>query len=687
MNRTLIARSLLLVLPLFAASCIVVLPPPKAPPVAKEEPKPAKLIVEPALWGTVEEVATGCEQHLSGAEALREELVGTKEARDQANTLEPMNALLIQLDRVLPIAQLVANTHPEKVVREAAEKCEQKAKKYYDALKRDRTVYDALKAVKADGLDPLATRFQRLLLREYHRAGVDKDEKTRARLAKLSEQMVALGQQFGRNIREDRKTMEVELKKLKGLPKDFVDARKKEGKATVTLSTDYPDFIPVQSYAANEGVRRKMYELFLTRAYPVNDGVLGKLLAARHEFATLLGYEDWAAYNSEDKMVKDKKTISDFIQKVTGLARPRMEADLKEILKRKKKDHPPAKIVGSWDRFYYVNKIKAEKFGVDPAEVRAYFDFAKVKPGLLAVAQQLFNLKFVKAEGARVWHESVEAYDVFEGEEHIARFYLDLHPREGKYKHAAEFPLYPGIPGVQLPSAALVTNFPDPSKTGGKPALTEHKQVVTFFHEFGHLMHQLLAGRHHWVTLSGINCEWDFVEAPSQLLEEWAWDHGVLSRFATHHETGKAIPEALVKRMSEARSFGKGVHIMRQMFYAALSFNYHNKAPAGFELMKEMRRVQRGYSPYPYIPGTAVYANFGHLNGYSSMYYTYMWSLVQAKDMLSSFLAKGLMDPGTALAYRKAILEPGGTVDAADMVKTFLGRPYAFDAYQKWLAK
>jgi len=434
-------------------------------------------------------------------------------------------------------------------------------------------------------------------------------------------------------------------------------------------------------------VRRQLYELFLKRAHPVNDDILKKLLAARHQYATLLGYEDWASYNAEDKMVKDKKVIADFIEKVSALARPRMQADLKTILARKKKDHPPARAVGSWDRYYYVNRIKAEKYGVDPTEVRAYFDFANVKAGLLKITEEMFGLKLTKVDGAKVWHESVEAYDVYEGDKKIARFYLDLHPREGKYKHAAEFPLYTGVPGVQLPSASLVTNFPDPSKTGGKPALTEHKQVVTFFHEFGHLMHQLLDGRHKWVTMSGITCEWDFVEAPSQLLEEWAWDHGVLSRFAKHHETGKAIPADLVKRMNEARSFGKGVHVMRQMFYAALSFNYHNKAPGSFDLMKEMRRVQRGYSPYPYIKGTAVYANFGHLNGYSSMYYTYMWSLVQAKDMLSSFLAKGLMDKANAVSYRKKILEPGGTVDAADMVKAYLGRPYAFDAYQAWLSK
>jgi len=691
MQVTTSARTALLSTLIFAASCVpvVVVAPPKPKPQEppKEEPAKPKLIIEPDIWDTVEAVKAACDEHLARAEALKGELNGVEGERTLENTLEPMNMLLLELDRALPVAQLVANTFPDKAVREAAEKCEQRGKKYLSELKRDRSVFDALNAVKADGLDPKAARFHRLLLREYRRAGVDKDEATRKRLAALSEQMVALGQQFGKAIREDRKTLELEEKKLKGMPADWIAARKKEGKKTITVSTDYPDFIPIQSYAALEGVRKKMYELFLSRAYPANVEVLTKLLRARHEYATLLGYTDWADYNAEDKMVKEPKVIADFIEKVTTLARPRMNADLKTILARKKKDHRPAKFVGSWDRFYYVNKIKAEQFGVDPTEVRAYFDFVKVKEGLLTITQELFGLTFKRVKDAKVWHPSVEAYDMFEGEEHLARFYLDLHPRDGKYKHAAEFPLFTGIPGVQLPSASLVTNFPDPSKTGGKPALTEHAQVTTFFHEFGHLMHQLLAGRHKWVTMSGINCEWDFVEAPSQLLEEWAWDHSVLSRFAKHHETGKELPVALVERMNKARSFGKGVHVMRQMFYAALSYNLHNKAPDTFDLHKEMLRVQKGYSPYPYLKDTAVYANFGHLNGYSSMYYTYMWSLVMAKDMTSRFLAKGLMDKETALAYRKAVLEPGGTQDAADMVKAFLGRPYAFEAYQKWLQK
>ncbi len=549
----------------------------------------------------------------------------------------------------------------------------------------DRELYDTLAAVKTDALDPMAKRFVEHLLRDYRRSGVDKDEATRKELAALKEDMVKTGQLFSKRIREDKRFIEVTAKDLAGMPADFMANHPAGENGKIKITTDYPDFIPVANYADKEATRKAIYIKFLERAHPDNGDTMKKLLGLRHTYATKLGYSDWADYNAEDKMAKDRKVISEFIDKVADIARPRMKKDLKEILERKKKDSKPAKKVRMWDRFYYVNKIKAEKYDVDAQVVRTYFDYPKVKEGLFTVNQELYGVTFKRIPDAPVWHESVEAYDILEGENVLARFYLDMHPRDGKYGHAAEFPMITGIPGRQLPSASLVCNFPKPSDKG--PALMGHSEVTTFFHEFGHLMHQLLAGRHEWVTLSGINCEWDFVEAPSQLMEDWAWDYEVLKSFAVHHETGKVIPEELVNKMRSADEFGKGVHVMRQMFYAGLSFTYHANDPTDIDLLEVVKDMQKKYNPYPYEKGTYVFANFGHLEGYSSMYYTYMWSLVMAKDLLTKFKAAGLMDKDNAMAYRKYILEPGGTVDAAQMVKSFLGRDYAFDAFKTWLEK
>jgi thimet oligopeptidase len=244
------------------------------------------------------------------------------------------------------------------------------------------------------------------------------------------------------------------------------------------------------------------------------------------------------------------------------------------------------------------------------------------------------------------------------------------------------FDLRAGLEGEALPEAALVCNFSEPKD--GDPALLLHQDVTTFFHEFGHLLHHLFAGRQRYLSFSGIATEWDFVEAPSQMYEEWAWDAGVLARFARHHKTGETIPAELVGRMRGAEEYGKGMHVAVQMFYAALSLALHDRSPEGLDPTAVQLELKREHLPFPHEPGSNFLAAFGHLNGYSAIYYTYMWSLVIAKDLFSRFDGD-LMNSATANDYRQTILAPGGSRDAADLVRSFLGRDYATDAWETWL--
>jgi thimet oligopeptidase len=230
----------------------------------------------------------------------------------------------------------------------------------------------------------------------------------------------------------------------------------------------------------------------------------------------------------------------------------------------------------------------------------------------------------------------------------------------------------------------LVCNFPQPSDD--RDALLEHDDVVTMFHEFGHLMHHVLGGHQRWVTQSGIATEWDFVEAPSQLLEEWAWSYDTLARFARHHETGAAIPRELVANMRRADRFGLGTSTVQQVFYASLSLAFHRADPASLDQLAVVQRLQQQYTPFAYVPGTRFHASFGHLVGYSAMYYTYLWSLVIARDLLTPFEADGLLATSVTHAYRDKVLVPGGSRDAADLVRDFLGRDYDFAAYERYLA-
>ncbi len=296
-----------------------------------------------------------------------------------------------------------------------------------------------------------------------------------------------------------------------------------------------------------------------------------------------------------------------------------------------------------------------------------------MRAGLLEVTGRLFDVDYVEVD-ASPWHADVTSYDVMRGGTRLGRIHLDLHPRAGKFNHAAQFELASGIRDRQLPEGVLVCNF--------SRSLMEHSHVVTLFHEFGHLVHHVLAGDHEWVRFSGVATEWDFVEAPSQMLERWAWDADVLRTFATDAD-GKPIPRELVESMRAADEFGNGLHVRTQMFYAALSYRLHQDVPD--DITATMGELQARYDLLGYVPDTHFFAAFGHLQGYGSAYYTYMWSLVIAKDLFSAFDEADLLATEVAHRYRDRVLAPGGSRDAADLVADFLGRPYDVEAFERWL--
>jgi thimet oligopeptidase len=380
-------------------------------------------------------------------------------------------------------------------------------------------------------------------------------------------------------------------------------------------------------------------------------------------------------------MIEKGPAIPEFIERIAQAAQGPMERDLAVVMERYRRDVPDAEAIDSADSVYYEELVRKEQHDVDSQLVRTYFPADQVKQGLLDITGRLFGLRYEPVADAVLWHEDVAAYDVYstqsEGDgESLGRIYLDLHPREGKFKHAAQFTIANGVAGRQLPEGALLCNF--------SKGLMEHDHVVTLFHEFGHLVHHVLGGHVGWTRFSGVATEWDFVEAPSQMLEEWAWDADVLQTFARNAE-GEPIPADLVARMRDADDFGKGIQARQQMFYAAVSYWFHVDRPA--DLTAKQNELQERYSPFRAVPGTHFFANFGHLTGYSSAYYTYMWSLVIAKDLFSAFDPEDLFAAEVAGRYRDRILAAGGTKDAADLVADFLGRPYTFDAYAAWLAR
>ncbi|MHA7633335.1 M3 family metallopeptidase [Corallococcus sp. M7] len=588
------------------------------------------------------------------------------------------------LDDAAARASVVRHTHPEAALREAAEASEQAIENLANDIRMDRGVYDVLARVDLSKEDAATRKWMEKVLRDFRRAGVDRDDATRARVKALQEELVRIGQEFSRNISQDTRKVSLPPSALDGLPEDYVRAHAPGEDGQVRISTDYPDLVPFLTYARDGKAREELWRANRQRGYPANVNVLQSLVQKRHELATLLGYPHWAAYATEDKMVRTADAAGTFIRKIADASEERMKRDYAVLLERKRKDDPAADKVNPWDSGYLDDRVKAEQYAFDSQTVRPYFEYTRVKQGVLDLTARLFGVTYRPVKDVPVWHPDVEAYDVYEGQTLKGRFFLDMHPRADKYKHAAQFTLTSGKSGRRLPEGALICNFPKP---GTEPALMQHGDVETFFHEFGHLLHHIFGGHTKWAGLSGVRTEWDFVEAPSQMLEEWARDVTCLQTFAKHYQTGEALPAELVERMLAADEFGKGLFVRQQMFYAALSLELYRRDPKNLDATALVRELQGQYIPFPYLEGTYFHLTFGHLDGYSSNYYTYMWSLVIAKDLFTVFQTKGLLNPEPAQAYRRAVLEPGGSDDAARLVNHFLGRDYDFRAYEAWLNK
>jgi thimet oligopeptidase len=605
-----------------------------------------------------------------------EEIGALKSAHPQDTAiLQLWNDAAIALSNAFAVTSLLSSVHPDAAIVEQAEAIEVEARRFSSDLLLDKDVFEKLSSIRADPLDEGARRVLTDTLRSFRRSGVDRDDETRERLRALNERETELSQAFSRNIRDGKREAKVPASALAGLPEDFAADHPADADGLVTITTEYPDVHPFLTFSRDHEARRTVAMEYFNLAWPENDQVLGDLLRLRQEKAQLLGYADWADFDAEIKMIGKGAAILEFVDKVAGDALPAAQRDLAVLAERGARDGVETVDLSSWR--YCFEAVKRERYGVDAQAVRRYFDFAKVHQGLLDVTARLFGLTYEPVEVA-TWHPEVTTYDVRFADdieaEVIGRIHLDLHPRERKYNHAAQFDLVSGVRDRQLPEGVLVCNF--------NRGLMDHDEVVTLFHEFGHLLHHVLAGRHEWVRFSGVATEWDFVEAPSQMLEEWAWDASVLQMFATD-ESGTAISAELVEAMRAADEFGKGFLARTQMFYAAISYLFHVEVPE--DLTTRLLELYPAYSMVAPLPGTHFHAGFGHLDGYGSGYYTYMWSLVIAKDMFSAFDRDDLFATEVARRYRDKVLTPGGSSDAAALVAEFLGRPYDTEAFSAWL--
>lgn len=644
---------------------------------------------QPPLWSSRPDVA-GFEKvendRLASAQRSIDAIVAVKESRNVENTLVPYDEAVRQINAANYFAGFMQQVHPDENFRNHATDMTRKVSAAATALSLNQDVYRALAGLDVSKQDP-ATRYyvQRQLL-EFRLAGVDKDDATRARLKKLNDQLTDEQSMFDRNISDGQKVVEVSnVSELDGLPQDYIDRHKPGPDGKIHITTNYPDILPALEFAKSDDLRRRLWEAFRTRAYPKNRDVLEQMMLTRYEIATLLGYASWADYNAADKMIARGGNISNFIQELNTATAPLVRREFAMLLAEKQKTDPQASGVGDYEVQYLSELVRRSQYNFDSESVRAYFPFAQVKQGILDTAAKLFHVSFQQEPNVPAWDPSVETWDTIEDGKVIGRFYLDMHPRKGKFSHAEMVPVLDGIRGKQMPEAALVCNFPMPSASD--PGLMDYDDVVTFFHEFGHLMHHILGGQQQWAGISGITMEGDFVEAPSQMLEEWMRSPQVLASFAHHYKTGQPIPADLVARMNHAAAFGRGNWVATQTSYTAISYDIYKTRPQDVDPDAVCLADTKRYTPFTPLPGTHLYASFGHLGGYSSAYYTYLWDKVIAEDFFMQFDQDNLLAGEAPMRYRHVVLEPGGSMSANDLVKNFLGRPQNTAAFQRWMGE
>ncbi|MGD2102781.1 MAG: M3 family metallopeptidase [Acidimicrobiia bacterium] len=628
---------------------------------------------------TPDEISEGTDTAIAEAEEVLDAIVGVAGDRSFENTLRPLDRIADILDHATTQYTFMGYVHPEKDVRSAAKEAEEKMAKWgSDIYFRDDLNAAVQEYAATQEADSLAGERKRLLdftLRDLRRAGHELDPETRESVQKMTQRGIELGVRFQQNIDEWDAWILCTREDLAGMPDAFIDGLsldEETGRHKVTIA--YPEMIPFLENSPRRDLREQLRFKFNTVAVDENRALLEEALDLRQQIAEAFGLPTWAHHRLETRMAKTpervKEMYDELIDPLTEAARDEI-AQVAKLLETDTGDTD----VQVWDWSYYDTQQRKTDYGVDNFEVARYFPLPQVLQGMFDLTAEMFGIAFTEISEFDSWHPDVQMFAIHEADtgEEISRFYLDLFPREGKYGHAAEFPLVRSRlledGSFQNPVCAMVANFTKPTKES--PSLLQHSEVETLFHEFGHVLHQNL-GRTELATFSGTQTERDFVEAPSQIMQHWIWRPDVLARFARHYETREPIPEELVSQLVAARRLNKAMFQLRQMCYGWWDQEIHAGANRDLDaITAEGTKI----TLLPPHRGTFPMASFGHImGGYDASYYGYMWAEVFGDDMFSRFEEEGVTNPEVGKAYREAVLSKGGSLDADEMLVDFLGR-------------
>lgn len=578
------------------------------------------------------------------------------------------NALL---EDIIGPAAILGSVHPLRSVRDAAEEVLVEATRFGTEVYQNEALYERVKRVEP-GTEP-QRMLRKDLLEGFEDSGVSLPEEQRRRVREIAEELERLNQDFDRHIRDNAEKIRFAPEETEGVPEELLARAERDADGNVLFSYDYPDYTPFMANAKSGEARRRYYVGYMRRGGDGNVAILDRIVALRRELAALYGLPSYAHFVTRRNMAGSPEKVEAFLDDVAAAVTEAEMKDLLELreLKARELGVPLDQVrIERWDHSYYSEKLRREKYTIDQEELRRYFPTQQTVDWVLAVTSRLYGVEF-QQELVPVWHSDVRYYDVFENDgTFVGGIYLDLFPRNGKYKHAAAWP----VRGVSLstgrtPISVLVCNFE-------RRGLT-HNEVETLFHEFGHVLHGVLS-RTHYNAHSGTSVDRDFVEAPSQMYEEWARRLESLALLRSHAPDAPALDEAMIERLAAARRFGRGINYARQHLYATFDMKLASQdPPPALAVWREMEAA----TPMGYVDGTEFPGTFGHIAAdYAAGYYGYMWSEVLALDMLAAF-GDDLMNRETGRRFRDIILGSGSEREAMDLVREFLGREVSSEAF------
>jgi thimet oligopeptidase len=652
------------------------------------------VVTVPAFETATNEIAVTLTNTIAAGNAALDRIGALAPANvNFTNTVRALDDLGFQLGLVDNRLGLIEQTSTNADLRDAATAAIKELEAWMVGLDYREDVYRAVKAY-ADTKPKLEGEDAKLLvetMRDYRRAGLELPKAERDEVERMRKELTALCTDFQNNVTKAEKTLTFTRAELEGVPDDFLQQIRTTNDEYVVKVNVTWHYLAVMDNAKREETRKRFLVAHDNLAREVNIPLLEKILPLRDDIAKKLGYRNWADYATEIKMVKNSRTAIDFEQKLETGLQPKFDAELAEFRRLKIQETGDTNAqIRIWDWRYFSNQLKKQKYDVDAEQLRVYFPYQRVLDGMFAIYQRIFGLKFEPVEPPYKWIGDLQLYAVSDARtgEPLGLFYLDMFPREGKYNHFAQFGIVEGklLPDgkYQRPVCALICNFPAP--TADHPPLMSHMDVETIFHEFGHAMHTILT-RAKYARFSGTSVPRDFVEAPSQMLENWVWDKKVLDSFAAdYRDPAKKIPPEILAKLKEAKLATEGTRYRRQLAFGLMDLALHTQihdTNANETLPLSNQELSEVFLPM--VPDTAFVAYFNHIIGYGAGYYGYAWADAISADMATVFeqAPDGYFDVQAGMRLRKEIYEVGDSRDVNVSIEKFLGRPRSLEPFLK----